>query len=697
MRHYIYIILAMLMLSSGNAIAQRDIPAVLVHLKDGTTDTICLEQELNFSAFSFRGVDNPQPGSYVDVYSQIVGINWIDFSILLRSEKTKVGEHFFSSFENNYRGVIISTGDIDTTKLADIVYHYNCVIVCDGGNTTVYQPYRSSKWGNYVYKDYQQTNVISLPADGKEYNVCAFAVDGSTVSSPRYFSEIKKVVAPKIMQNPANREGYKYFLYNGQKRIGIAFNCDTEVLKKKYASDFAKLSDNDSEKIIEIVLNNLHLDDSELVKAAVKSEECYDGMLYFVNSLPAKAESDLMAVVRASAKGTILDNLHKVDGISNVASIVQNNSNYVVNEEQSKACTEDARFSPLVLDKVNDLFGAKNLADISKRYTFIAPDNKAWNEALSKASSCYNYISDFYYMDIRNNTTAVASISASTGRRNTFVNGEELDNVVEKELVRGLALTDGELASLGDIQSYCTATTACANGEIKTVNSYCLAPWMSYNPSLEYQQPCRVLGLASGAKPAMHNILKSELVGRDSIFANVPEFIKKRILSEDSEYFSYIGADESILSNQSARPEIDFSLTDMRSTKYHIFVVTVPSQMHNPERAVPTDGLYLRFDIAYTDAGGTQQFRRLNVPGALKATDDIKLRPDMVNVVELEFDCPISYYRLSGDYDDVAPTFFISHTKTFTLPPFRKVFERELHIAGIYAITDEEYQAIRNK
>lgn len=369
-------------------------------------------------------------------------------------------------------------------------------------------------------------------------------------------------------------------------------------------------------------------------------------------------------------------------------------------------------------------------------YTLLVPTSNVWKSTVEKMSPLYTYINNFPYMDedkLASNTTAIASLTAATAKGdknynfNTITEQQFSDSLVAYQIIRNLMYSNNDtynealltgsvdasgkidtlrttnnskLSNVREILAACSEKTFMSNGYTRTLNDFCFKPYQTYNRIITVQRPIRTLGLKTGANYKHETVNKDTIVGkRDTLFSLLPEYIKYQLL-KDEHFFSYISADEAILSNQTARPEFAFKLDNLLKQKYHLFVVIAPSQLKNPSRTPVTDGLYLRFDWAYTGADAKQYIYRLNVPGAKKSTDDIKLRSDVFNVVELIIDVPISYYGLDygleAGYSSPAPILFMSHTKTFTLPSYRTKYEREFNVAAIYCVPESELEYFKS-
>lgn len=407
--------------------------------------------------------------------------------------------------------------------------------------------------------------------------------------------------------------------------------------------------------------------------------------------------------------------IDQLEGCDNFKKYIQQYDEYYLDKSASVVgpmVNGQQTYLDSVFAKKNDVIETIMNAELENEdssYTMLIPNDAAWIQAYENIGKDYNYIKKLTYMDMSKNSTVAASCKANTSPCDKPVEVDQefrkdsltkyfivrdlvFSNTVKKNasLVSGVVAEEDSLLStrynsFSNVSHFQTHTVGNvqknSNGYSRILDSYCYLPWESYEPVGSYLTPIRTMGTANGKKYTTHNIIKSTLASRDTLFENVPAFIKKFMLDNESQFLSYVSVDEASFASSSAKPELDFALKGVRSTKYHIYVVTAPAQLADPEETAlkPT---YLRFDISYTDAEGTQKFQRLNVPGA-KLTADIITTPGKFSVIELEFDMPICYYGL-----DAYPTLFISHTKSFTSSVNRKKYDQELRIAGLYLVPE---------
>ena len=186
------------------------------------------------------------------------------------------------------------------------------------------------------------------------------------------------------------------------------------------------------------------------------------------------------------------------------------------------------------------------------------------------------------------------------------------------------------------------------------------------------------------------------------MFSKVPKMFHQWLFPDNSAYFKYVAVDSADVDGTTGKPEFNFALRGVRSATYHIYVVTVPGQLGNPD--APVRPYYLRFYLSWTDASNTQQYTLLP-QGSNKdlemttdeGEDTNKLTcigdPDKVNVFDLgEFTFPACYYGL-----DAYPSLMMMHTKTYTSSANRSKFDQQMRVAGVYLVPKEYNDYWANK
>jgi hypothetical protein len=199
-------------------------------------------------------------------------------------------------------------------------------------------------------------------------------------------------------------------------------------------------------------------------------------------------------------------------------------------------------------------------------------------------------------------------------------------------------------------------------------------------------------------KLTQHNISLDSLKkqGRDSLFSKVPKMFHQWLFPSNvkSPFFSYIAVDSAYIDGTTSRPEFDFALSDVRSGKYHVYVVTVPAQVEDSLAKVKP--YYLRFWLSWTDSNNKQQLEVL--PKGSKKTIEISTDngtstatavylgdPGRVNVIDLgEVEFSACYYGT-----DAYPSLMMEHTKKYTSKANREKYDQQMRVAGVYLVPKE--------
>ena len=385
-----------------------------------------------------------------------------------------------------------------------------------------------------------------------------------------------------------------------------------------------------------------------------------------------------------------------------------------------------------VMTKHNDVIRKDMNADLEDEdsvYCMIVPNDDAWNKAYNTIQECYKYIDKLDYMDLNDKESTAEDTKATTAKSKTPAVPEKAASVMKDSLacyniVRNLvfsksypnnlplfgngsfAPTDSVISTSGarrehyltnmnEVLNHTVATNEMSNGLTRTVDSLTFRSWETYNPVINTMDPAKVLKVKNDLKGlTTHNIPLDSLAGRDSLFRKVPKMIRQWLFPAKSRFFSYVAVDSANITSSTAKPEFSFALKDVRSTTYHIYVVTVPAQVENPKADLKP--YYLRFYLSWTDADNKQQYAVLP-KGANKdleittaeGTDGKKLiclgDPGRVNVIDLgEVDFPVCYYGL-----DAYPSLMMMHTKSYTSTANRKKYDQQMRVAGVYLVPKE--------
>ena len=374
-----------------------------------------------------------------------------------------------------------------------------------------------------------------------------------------------------------------------------------------------------------------------------------------------------------------------------------------------------------VLKKRNNVIRSimrADLEDEDSTYCMLVPNDQAWSEAYAAINPCYNYIKKLDYMDLQKKTTVASSTNATTAKADKAAEAsDELqDSLTCRNIVQNLVFsnwyrgnqplfgnysavvpdsaysTSGRyLTHIENVLAHTVATNEMSNGMTRTIDKLTFHPWETYNPVISTVYPDATLKVT---KLTSHNIPLDNLAGRDSLFSKVPKMFRQWLFPQNSRFFSYVAVDSANIDGTTGKPEFCFALNGVRSTTYHIYVVTVPAQVEEPLADVKP--YYLRFYLSWTDAANKQQFTVL--PQGAKSSIEITTDngnstatltcvgdPGRVNVLDLgEFTFPACYYGL-----DAYPSLMMMHTKTYTSSANRKKYDQQMRVAGVYLVPKE--------
>ena len=458
-----------------------------------------------------------------------------------------------------------------------------------------------------------------------------------------------------------------------------------------------------------------------------------------INTANLPATNGVMHILNASDTyySSIYEYVSKIQGCDSLKSYIQNyDVNYIdesnsilgpiVNGEQTYEHIEYITRNTVI----NNILNA-DIDNEDSTYTMLFPTDQAWNASYSRINPDYNYIAKVTYMDLSSvtATTEASSIAATIGKKDLTVSAPEFlqDSLTTRSMVRNLAFSDGypqnkaliagggtetdtlisssrkELPSALYVDQHTLSTNKMSNGYVRVVDSIPFHPWDTFEPVIR----TRSVGRALKCTATSNSVTKKSLADRDSLFSLVPEFIYERIMgdkSESEDNFRYTMS--SSITATSAKPEFNFPIENVLSTKYHIYVVTVPEQID--DTTATAKPYYLNFYLNYTNASNTQVKTQLNLsssadpswgPQAVtskigtKNVTSIVTVGGKVNVIDLgEFTFPICYYGL-----DAYPTLMMCHTQSYASSSNREKYERYMRVAGVYLFPVEADTYFKNK
>ncbi|MBQ0074529.1 MAG: fasciclin domain-containing protein [Prevotella sp.] len=396
----------------------------------------------------------------------------------------------------------------------------------------------------------------------------------------------------------------------------------------------------------------------------------------------------------------------------------------MVNGQQTYLDTVWRYFNP-ALSRVIEA----DIANEDSSFVMFYPTDKAWDNAHATIQNDFKYITNFHWADMTKDATLASSLKIGNITSDDVVKIDAAlynDSLPKYYMLHNLAysLTDpynqvlkdrnpqegdsirsvsgAKLSNIAEVLSYSSPYEEMSNGYAAILDSICFKSYQTYEPILKSTRPIRTLGLLSGTTYTVYDRPQKSLIPeRDTLFSELPEFLKTFVLPKNSKLFQYLITDDKNFDGKSARTEMDFALATFNgrtgkyeksvvATKYKAYVVFHPFS-HDAEGAsiIKKKPLYVRFDLAANDEKGAITFKRINVPGAEDVTDDIIIPANgRLNYVELDLEFPITYFGT-----DAFPTLCVSNAQSFATTSKRNNYEQELHIVGVYLVPQgaEEY------
>ena len=478
------------------------------------------------------------------------------------------------------------------------------------------------------------------------------------------------------------------------------------------------------------------LDSSTIISLNTKhhpfTQTAFDGFSYAATNVPSS--NGLLHKINGLSVfySNLYENIDNLTGCDSIKNYIQKYDEYYLDVNASVVgplVNGQQTYLDSVLMKRNSVINNIMYADLGNEdstYCMLIPNDEAWSEAYAAIHPYYNYIPKMDYMDLTKKTSVASSTNATTAKADLAAeaDSELQDSLTCRNIASNLVFSNwyqpnrplfGQgsfgandsilstsgyyLTNLQDLKSHMVATNEMSNGVAHVINTFPFSPWDTYNPVIVTDSPMETVSM-SIRKLTTHNIPLDSLAGRDSLFSKVPEMFHQWLFPKDSRFFSYVAVDSINIgsargTSNSAKPEFDFPLIGVRSTTYHIYVVTVPAQVEKPE--APVKPYYLRFYLSWTDAANKQQYTVL--PEGARTTHEITTSstetpsatmtvigdPGRVNVIDLgEFTFPASYYGL-----DAYPSLMMMHTKNYTSDALRNRYERDMRVAGVYLVPKE--------
>ena len=464
------------------------------------------------------------------------------------------------------------------------------------------------------------------------------------------------------------------------------------------------------------------------------TQTSFDGFAYSAINLPAT--NGVMHKINGMSEfhKNLYENIDDLAGCDSIKAYIQRYDEFYLDVNASViGPLRDGKQTYLdsVMKKRNNVVRTimrADLEDEDSTFCMLIPNDKAWNDAYTTISPYYNYIQKLDYMDLAKKTTEAKSLKATDAKADKAAEPdktpqEQQDSLTCRNIVNNLVFSacypknsplfgQGTLTSKDTVVTtssryltnaqtvleHTVATSEMSNGIVRIIDSLTFKPWETYNPVIRTMRPDATMKVS---KLTTHNIPLDSLAGRDSLFTKVPQMFRQWLFPKTSRFFTYVAVDSAYIEGTSGKPEFSFALNGVRSSTYHIYVVTVPAQVEEPKADVKP--YYLRFYLSWTDASNKQQLDVLPKGSSkdLEMTTDEgestnKLTfigdPGRVNIFDLgEFTFPVCYYGL-----DAYPSLIMMHTKNYTSTALRKRYDQQMRVAGVYLVPKEYNDIMTN-
>lgn len=454
------------------------------------------------------------------------------------------------------------------------------------------------------------------------------------------------------------------------------------------------------------------------------SSASFDGFGYSATNQPST--NGVMHKISGMSKfhHNLYENIDNLKGCDSIKQYIQSYDEYYLDLNASVVgplIDGKQTYLDSVMKKRNTVINSIMRADLSNEdstYCMIIPNDRAWTSAYDSIKPRYKFIAKLDYMDLSKKTSVASSTTATTAKADKAIEVDPVqlsDSLTKRSIISNLVYSkyykrnaplfgEGTFSPLDSIYStshsylqgadeiiaHTVDSETMSNGITRVVDSLTFSPWQMYEPTIVSTSPDQTLKVK---KLTNHSIPKMDLASRADLFSKVPGFLLRRILPQNSQFFSYVAVDSANVDGTSGKPEFNFALRNVRSTTYHIYVVTVPAQVEEP--TAPVKPYWLRFYLSWTDASNKQQYTIL--PQGSKSTiemttDNAPEKPDAkyvylgdpakVNVFDLgEFTFPVSYAGL-----DAYPSLMMMHTKTYTSSGNRSKYDQQMRVAGVYLV-----------
>lgn len=467
---------------------------------------------------------------------------------------------------------------------------------------------------------------------------------------------------------------------NGTFNFDSLMNVDNDVLTYKFINshvanfNYTLSASNYSTRVHT-------LNEKSFTLAGTNGAYTYDG-----NAISKMNQPSLNGTIHYMAGAArflpnIYEYIFEAEGIDTIASFYKRYEKTEIDTKRSVegSIDEDGNqtYEDTVLVTSNTLTGndylRANIAEEDSSFTILLPTDEAYQKAYSAIKKCYNYTDKIQYYSIAqatgvaaaatNRTVDAASLSDSLARRmiylhSVFNNRQKYNRWVlnPNDVDRTDTLYSTQRYKLSNGPEILSHTIGSAvqmsNGYSRIVDSLAFRPWEVYNPELNVgifnstYRPYVTAGTARN-QDLGYGELDTEK-GLDLV-----------------RYLDLIPASET------SNPSVYFYISGVRSTKYNIYVVTVPADVKVGSTEVARQ-YKMKVDISYADANGNATKKSLGT----FTTDSTKIDTLMVGTV----DFPVSYVNVNNCWPYISLT---SSRSTWNRTEWNTIDNR-LRIAAVF-------------
>ncbi len=294
-------------------------------------------------------------------------------------------------------------------------------------------------------------------------------------------------------------------------------------------------------------------------------------------------------------------------------------------------------------------------------YTVFIPNDEAWEEAYSRISPYYNYLSEMVYQDLTNKdligvkgggtTAAACFMKSALGQMTSKLDAmpadadfssnaaymqdsitwrqmtndliySETNRMYNAKLAAGSRFEEGDTiysttrhkrTNLPQLDEATVSRIQLSNGHARVIDRLPFKSWETYAPEIRTTDVGRyVTATGNSVSTVRISHLPDSIVTFDKPTETELRYVRVNV--PDGNAFA---------------PEIDFALPDVLSTTYDIYAVVVPGWLeHMNDEEYVRKPYTLRFDINYTNEKNEEVRGRFNGEGIVTAaTSAIKIAP----------------------------------------------------------------------